>query len=98
MTAHPDVSRYHAGDMTPAEPSGSVQWTPAHNSAAADYSSLDKDAADLGAQLDFFGESPCLQNCCRCVNLQSPQSTCLSSQDQPASRWCLTHTLADVVT
>lgn len=44
-----------SGDMTPAEPSGNVQWTPAHNSAAADYSSLDKDAADLGAQLDFFG-------------------------------------------
>jgi hypothetical protein len=43
--------------MTPgfALPSN-MQWTPARDGAAADYSSLDKDAADLGAQLDFFGD------------------------------------------
>lgn len=42
--------------MTPGfAPHSSAQWTPARDSAAADYSSLDKDAADLGAQLDFFG-------------------------------------------
>jgi hypothetical protein len=36
-----------------------MQWTPARDGGAADYSSLDKDAADLGAQLDFFGEILC---------------------------------------
>lgn len=33
-----------------------IQWTPARDGGSADYSSLDKDAADLGAQLDFFGK------------------------------------------
>ena len=36
-----------------------MQWTPARDGGSADYSSLDKDAADLGAQLDFFGETQC---------------------------------------
>ena len=37
-----------------------MQWTPARDGGSADYSSLDKDAADLGAQLDFFGETASL--------------------------------------
>lgn len=43
--------------MTPAQAGGvdSVQWTPSRSFPEAEYASLDKDAADLGAQLDFFG-------------------------------------------
>jgi hypothetical protein len=40
-----------------------MQWTPAREGGSADYSSLDKDAADLGAQLDFFGRTLCCLAC-----------------------------------
>lgn len=54
------LSQHSARGETPGMTPGfslpsNMQWTPAREGGSADYSSLDKDAADLGAQLDFFG-------------------------------------------
>lgn len=63
--------RFESPAMAPSQPSNEVQWTPRHDGFPADYGSLGKDAADLGAQLDFFGahsllfsESLIHQFCC----------------------------------
>jgi hypothetical protein len=48
------VGRVDSPAMTPSQPGAEVPWTPSH-SFPADYASLNQDAADLGAQLDFFG-------------------------------------------